>query len=132
MSRHPEVARPVPSPRREGRVGVLAVACLAFALGQRFLSRHHLFRSLGLPLNLFVLILLVLLILRPVLDQMNGHVRSALKATAVFLGVTMGLKLLDILFFDRLPRWRNKPQVPHKMTARITKLMAGSSHVHPE
>jgi small-conductance mechanosensitive channel/CRP-like cAMP-binding protein len=94
------------------RVGVLAVACLAFALGQRFLSRQHIFRSLGLQLNLFVLVLLVLLVLRPVLDQMNGYVRGALQATAVLLGVTMGLKLLDILLFDRLPRWRNKPQVP--------------------
>jgi small-conductance mechanosensitive channel/CRP-like cAMP-binding protein len=43
---------------------------------------------------------------------MNGHFRSAFKATAAFLGVTIGLKLLDLLFFDRLPKWRNQPQVP--------------------
>jgi small-conductance mechanosensitive channel/CRP-like cAMP-binding protein len=94
------------------RLGLLAVACLAFALAQRFLSRQYRIRSLGLQLNLLVLILLVLLVLRPVLDQMNGQVRDAFKAVAVFLGITIGLKLLDILFFDRLPQWRKKPQVP--------------------
>ncbi len=94
------------------RVGVVVVACLVFALVQRFLARHHFLRSVSLQLNLLVLALLVLLVMRPVLDQMHSNVRGTFKAVAAFLGVTIGLKLADLLFFDRLPRWRKKPQVP--------------------
>jgi small-conductance mechanosensitive channel len=94
------------------RVGALLAAYLLFSAAQRFLARRHLFRSVGLPLNLLALALLMLICLGPVLDQMIGQVRDGIKAAAVFLGVIIGLKLFDILFFDRLPRWRQKPQVP--------------------
>jgi small-conductance mechanosensitive channel/CRP-like cAMP-binding protein len=94
------------------RLGLLLAAYLLFTAGQRFLVRSHLFRQVDLPVNLLVLVLLALLLLGPVLGQMNPHVRDALKAAAVFLGVTIGLKLFDLLFFDRLPQWRRKPQVP--------------------
>jgi small-conductance mechanosensitive channel/CRP-like cAMP-binding protein len=94
------------------RLGVLAAIYLVFTAAQRFLARHHLFRNVELQLNLLVLFLLVLLLLRPVLDQMNGQVRLAIKAAALFLGVSIGLKLFDVLFFDRLARWRQKPPAP--------------------
>lgn len=94
------------------RVGLLAVACFVFAFAQRFLPQRAIFRSLSLQLNLLVFVLLALLILSPVLDQMNAIIRNAFKAAAAFLSLTLGLKLLDELFFDRLPRWRNQPQVP--------------------
>ncbi len=94
------------------RLGLLAAACLVFGLMQRWLPRHSIFRNLNLQLNLLAFVLLGLLILSPVLDEMNGQIRSAFKAAAAFLSLTLGLKLLDGLFFDRLPRWRNQPQVP--------------------
>ena len=94
------------------RVGLLLVVYLLFTLVQRFLMRHPVLRSVGLQLNLLALTLLILLLLRPLFDQMNVHVRSAVQAMAVFLAVSVGLKLLDVLVFEQLPRWRNRPQVP--------------------
>lgn len=94
------------------RLGMLAAAWIVFTLAQCFLSRRQLFRSLALRLNLLVLVLLVLLVMRPVLDQMNSQVEDAFQAIAVFLCVTIGFKLFDLVFFDRLPQWRKKPQVP--------------------
>jgi small-conductance mechanosensitive channel len=94
------------------RFGLLFATYLLFSLAQRFLLRHPLFRSIGLQLNLLVLVSLMLLLLRPVLDQMHVHVRSAIQAAAVFLGISIGLKLVDMLVFERLAQWRNKPQVP--------------------
>lgn len=93
-------------------VGVLSAVCLSFALVQRFLLRHALFRSLGLQLNLLVVVLVVLVVLSPVLARMHGYLRSGLEALAAFLGVTIGLKLFDIIVFDWLPQRRKKPQVP--------------------
>jgi len=94
------------------RVGLLAMACLGLFLARRFLPRQELLRSLGMPFNLLLVVVLALLVLRPILDQMNGQVHDGLEAIAVFLGVTIGLKLLDVLLFDRVPRWRKRPQVP--------------------
>ena len=94
------------------RLGVLFAGYVVFTLGQRFLSRRRLFRQVELQLNLLALALLVLLLLGPVLDQMNSYVRDAFRAAAVFLGVSIGLKWFDLLVFDRLARWRKKPPVP--------------------
>ncbi len=94
------------------RLGALFAVYLILTLAQRFLSRKHLFHTVELQLNLLVLALLVLLFLGPVLDQMNSHVGDAFRAVAVFLGVSIGLKLFDLLVFDRLVRWRKKPPVP--------------------
>jgi small-conductance mechanosensitive channel/CRP-like cAMP-binding protein len=94
------------------RVVALLVLYVAFTLAQRLLSRRPLLREIGLTLNLMVFALLAVLFLGPLLDQMHNYVGNAVRAAAVFLGVIVGLKLFDLLFFDRLTRWRNKPQVP--------------------
>ena len=94
------------------RLGGLLVIYLGFTLAQRFLSRRHLFRQIELQLNLLVLVLLAVLFLGPVLDQVHHYVGKTFKAAAVFLGVSIGLKLFDLLVFDRLTRWRNKPPMP--------------------
>ena len=94
------------------RLGGLLVIYLGFTLAQRFLSRRHLFRQIELQLNLLVLVLLAVLFLGPVLDQVHHYVGRAFRAAAVFLGVSIGLKLFDMLVFDRLTRWRKKPPLP--------------------
>jgi small-conductance mechanosensitive channel/CRP-like cAMP-binding protein len=94
------------------RLGVLAAVYLVFTVAQRLLARHHVFRNAELALNLLALCLLVLLLLGPVLDQMNTQVRVGFRAAAVFLGVAIGLKLFDFVFFDQLARWRQKPPAP--------------------
>jgi small-conductance mechanosensitive channel/CRP-like cAMP-binding protein len=43
---------------------------------------------------------------------MHNYVGDAFRAAVVFLGVTVGLKLFDLLVFDRLTRWRKRPPVP--------------------
>lgn len=95
-----------------GRMAGLIVAYLLLTLAQRALSRNLLLRSLGLQINLLVLALLVLLFLNPVLGQMSPNVTNAVMAATVFLGIAVILKLVDVLCFDLLARWRNKPQVP--------------------
>jgi small-conductance mechanosensitive channel/CRP-like cAMP-binding protein len=94
------------------RLGMVLIAYLAFTGAQRLVNRQSLVRSIGVLLNLLVLLLLALVGLQPALDQMNSDVRDAIKATAVFLGVAMGLKLFDRLYFDRLAQWQKKPPVP--------------------
>jgi small-conductance mechanosensitive channel/CRP-like cAMP-binding protein len=94
------------------RVGALLLVYLLFIAAQRFLDRHHLLRSVGLQLNLLALVLLVLLLLEPVLEQMNSQVRDALRAAVVFLGIVIGLRWFDVLCFDRLARWRKKTPLP--------------------
>ena len=94
------------------RLGAVLVIYLCFTVAQRLLSRNQLLRAIELQLNLLVLVLLAVLFLGPVLDQMHAYVRDAFRAAAVFLGITIGLKLFDLLVFDRLSRWRQKPTVP--------------------
>ena len=94
------------------RLGALLVIYLCFTVAQRFLFRKQLFREIELQLNLLVLVSLTVLFLAPVFDQMHKYVRDAFRAAAVFLGVTIGLKLFDLLVFDRLSRWRQKPPMP--------------------
>lgn len=94
------------------RVGALLLAYLVFSLAQRVLSRQPVFKSVGMQLNLLVLMLLVLLFLKPVLLQMHPHVATAIMAATVFFGVVVGLKLFDVLFFGVFAQWRNRPQVP--------------------
>ena len=94
------------------RLGGLLAVYLIFTFAQRVLSRKHLFRAVELQLNLLVLALLALLFLGPFLHQLNSHVGNAFKAAAAFLGISIGLKLFDLLVFDRLVRWRKKPPVP--------------------
>lgn len=94
------------------RLGALFVAYLVFTVTQRWLSRSHVLRSIGLQFNLLVLLLLLMGFLQPVLLQMNPLVADILMAAAAFLGVATGLKLADVLFFDLLAQWRKKPQVP--------------------
>jgi small-conductance mechanosensitive channel/CRP-like cAMP-binding protein len=94
------------------RLAALVVVYLLFTFAQRVLARHHLFRSVELQLNLLALVLLALLLLGPVFAQLNADVRSAVKAAGVFLTITIGLRLFDVLFFDRLAQWRRRPPVP--------------------
>lgn len=94
------------------RAGVLLTIYLGFTVAQRFLSRQHLFRAIELQLNLLVLVSLAVLLLGPMLDRMHSYVGQALRAAAVFLTVSIALKVFDVLLVDRLTRWRSKPPVP--------------------
>jgi len=94
------------------KLGALIVIYLCFTVAQRLLSRRQMFRVIELQLNLLVLVSLALLLLGPVLDQMHKYVWDAFKAAAVFLGVSIALKLFDLVVFDRLSRWRQKPPMP--------------------
>jgi small-conductance mechanosensitive channel/CRP-like cAMP-binding protein len=94
------------------RLGGLLVVYLCVTLAQRLLSRRSLFRAIELQLNLLVLVSLVLLFIGPTLDRTNSYVGQAFRAAAAFLGVSIGLKLFDLLVVDRLTRWRKRPPVP--------------------
>ena len=94
------------------RLAALVALYVTFTLVQRVLSRRPLFREIELTLNLMVLALLGVFLLGPHLDQMHNYVGDAVRAGAAFLVVIVALKLSDLLFFDRLTRWRNRPQVP--------------------
>jgi small-conductance mechanosensitive channel/CRP-like cAMP-binding protein len=94
------------------RLGALLVIYLCFTVAQRFLCRRRVFREIQVSLNLMILATLAVCFLGPLLDQMHNYVRDAFRAAAVFLGVVVALKLLDLLFLDWLTRWRQKPPVP--------------------
>jgi small-conductance mechanosensitive channel/CRP-like cAMP-binding protein len=93
-------------------VGGLFLAYLCVTLAQRFLSRRYVFRQIELQLNLLVFVALVVLFLAPLFERLPDYVGTAVRAAALFLGISIGLKLLDLLLVDRLMRWRNKPPVP--------------------
>jgi small-conductance mechanosensitive channel/CRP-like cAMP-binding protein len=95
------------------QAGGLLACYLLFTAAQRlFLGRNAFLRSVALQLNLLALTLLTLGFLGPTLERIHPHVRTGVQAAALFLCVTIGLKLGDLFFFDRLPKWRSKPQVP--------------------
>ena len=94
------------------RLGALVVIYLCFTVAQRFLGRKRVFREIQVSLNLMVLATLAVCFLGPFLDQMHNYVGDAFRAVAVFLGVVVGLKLLDLFFLDWLMRWRQMPPVP--------------------
>jgi small-conductance mechanosensitive channel/CRP-like cAMP-binding protein len=94
------------------RLGGLFLAYLCVTLAQRLLSRRYFFRQIELQLNLLVLVLLAGYFLAPVFEHLPDYVGAAVRAAAVFLGVSIGLKLFDLVVIDRLTRWRNKPPVP--------------------
>lgn len=95
-----------------GRLTALFAVYLVLTVCQRFLSKSHLLRSIGLQLNLLILVLLSLFFLKPVLLCVDARVGDALLAASVFLGIAIALKLFDVLFFDLLAEWRKRPQVP--------------------
>jgi small-conductance mechanosensitive channel/CRP-like cAMP-binding protein len=90
----------------------LVGAYVVFSLAQRFWVRHSLLRSVGVQVNLLVLALLTLVCLGPLLAQMHPHVINGVRVAAVFFGVAVGLKVLDVLVFDMMARWRNRPPAP--------------------
>lgn len=94
------------------RLGSLVVAYLVFTVAQRWLSRNPVLKNVGLPLNLLVFLLLVLLFLQPALLKMNPVIGDAIMAAAAFFGVAVALKLADVVVFDLAAQWRKKPQVP--------------------
>lgn len=85
---------------------------VAFSLAQRFWVKHSLLRSVGVQVNLLFLALLSLLWLGPLLVQLHPHVATGIKAAALFFGMTITLKVLDVLIFDLLARWRQRPPAP--------------------
>lgn len=94
------------------RLAMLVLVWLVLIVAQRSLARYQIFKSLSLQLNLLVLVVLGLVLIDPIYSIIDPRLRAGLQAVGLFLGVTIGLRLMDALFFDRLPRWRNKPQVP--------------------
>jgi small-conductance mechanosensitive channel/CRP-like cAMP-binding protein len=92
-------------------LGLLVVYVL-FTFFQRAWRRFRLLNVIALQLNLLVLTLLALVFLDPVFAQVHRFVRNGFAAAAVFLGIIVGLKILDVLLFDLLAQWRKRPQVP--------------------
>jgi len=94
-----------------GLVSML-VTYVIFTFLQRFLNGYHFLRGIAFQLNLLVLALLALLFLTPQLVGLHRYVLSAVQATAVFLLVIIGLRAIDMFFFDQLRRWRHQTPVP--------------------
>jgi small-conductance mechanosensitive channel/CRP-like cAMP-binding protein len=95
-------------PRLAGLVAVYVLVTIS----QRLLRRFRLLNVIALPLNLLVLVLLALGFLAPVLAQLHPYARKGCEAAALFLGIAVGLKVVDVLFLDLLAQWRKQPQVP--------------------
>ncbi len=91
---------------------VVVVAYVSFTLFQRYLRRFRLLSVVALPLNLLVLDILLLALFVPVVAGIGLPLESLCAAAAVFLGITLGLRILDVLVFDVLARWRKRPLVP--------------------
>lgn len=88
------------------------VAYFLFTFLQRLLNRNHFLGVIAFQLNLLVLALLALLFLTPQLAGLHLHVLSAVRVIAVFLLVVIGLRAIDILFFDQLRHRRKQAPVP--------------------
>ncbi len=86
------------------------VAYGVFSLAQRYLVKHHLLRRIAIQINLLVLSLLLLLCLEPLFDALHTGVHRGVEAAAWFLGIMVAVSVLDVLLFDTLARWRNRPQ----------------------
>lgn len=96
-----------------GRLALWLLAYAAFTLIQRLAgTRSRLLRTVGLQLNLLGAALLGLIILDPLLRAAPGFVMAGFRAAIVFLGLAIVLKLLDVLVFEVLAGWRQRPQVP--------------------
>lgn len=94
------------------RVALLVATYAGFSLAQRLWIRHRLLRTVSIPLNVLVLVLLLLFFLGPILSQCNPLVLDAMLAAAIFFGISLGLKTADVFLFDLMAEWRKRPQVP--------------------
>ena len=88
------------------------VAYILFTILQFVLRRNHFLRTIAFQLNLLALALLARYFLTPQLAGLHPYVFSAVQATAVFLLIVIIIRAIDILFFDRIRRWRHKTPVP--------------------
>jgi small-conductance mechanosensitive channel/CRP-like cAMP-binding protein len=94
------------------RILCLLVAYVVFSAAQRFWVKHSLLRSVSVQLNLLVLTLLALLCLGPLLSRIHPDVATGIGAAALFFGLMIGLKVVDVLVFDVMARWRQRPPAP--------------------
>jgi len=94
-----------------GLVSTLVVYIL-FTILQFVLRRNHFLRTIGFPLNLFALALSAIYFLSPQLAGLHLYVLSAMHVTAIFFLTVIGLRAVDIFFFDQLRRWRHKTPIP--------------------
>ena len=92
-------------------LGLLVVYAL-FTVLQRVWRRVRILGVIAIPLNLLVLALLALVFLAPVLARLHRYVHDGFTAAAVFMGVVISLRVLDVLFFDSLAQWRQQPRAP--------------------
>jgi small-conductance mechanosensitive channel/CRP-like cAMP-binding protein len=96
-----------------GRLALLALVYAVFTFIQRLAGkRSRLLRAVGLQLNLLGAVSLGMIILEPLLEAAPGFVMDGFLAAVVFLGLAIGLKLLDVLVFEVLAGWRQQSQVP--------------------
>jgi small-conductance mechanosensitive channel len=94
------------------RLVSLLAAYLLFTILQRFFRRTPFLKTIAFQLNLLVLALLALLFLSTHLAGLHHYVFSAVRAIAVFLFVVIIVRAIDVLFFDRLRRWRHQTPIP--------------------
>ena len=95
-----------------GLVSTLVVYVPFTILQHYILHRDYFLRTIAIQLNLLVLALLALLFLTPELYALHSYVFSAVQTTAVFLFMVIIIRAVDVLFFDRLRRWRHQTPVP--------------------
>jgi len=88
------------------------IAYVLFTFLQRFLHRSHFLKIIAFQLNLLALALLSLLFLTPQLAGLHHYVLSAVQVVVFFLLIVIGLRAIDILFFDQIRRWRRQAPVP--------------------
>ena len=94
------------------RGGLFFCVYLGISLAQKFLIRNQQLRNVGVSLNLLMFVLLLLFCLKPILSQFNPLILDVALAVAIILGVSIALKVADVIFFEVLAQWRKRPQVP--------------------
>jgi small-conductance mechanosensitive channel len=95
-------------------IGLLStlVAYVIFTVLQRFFNRYYFPKAIAFQLNLLALACFALLFLTSQLAGLHRYVFSTVQAAAVFMLIVIGLRAIDIFFFDQLRRWRHQAPVP--------------------
>lgn len=95
------------------RISVFFAAYLAFTAVQWLFARHPLLRGIRLQVNLLAMALLGLLVLKaPLLNRLHPRTEDGFRVAVVFLGIMIGLKLVDFFLFELRSRGRAQPPVP--------------------
>ncbi len=94
------------------RIGLCILVYVGVSLAQRYWVRHHVLRTVSVPLNLLTLVLLLTFFLKPILSEFDPLVLNVVFALTIFLVMSIALKAGDVLLFEVMAHWRRRPPVP--------------------